>query len=162
MNSDNRHRLIDAVVSEGLPPDLRAQLLDRTLQLVRRRRRLQRGVRGLAALVVLLAVAAAGRHWKFSHIPLDQFSVTHTVVETRDSSPVQIVRTEPLTTLVRTAAFPEVSIVATVERVPYYQLLSDRELLALAAPFSPTLIRIGPAQQTLILAPDVAGPTSPH
>lgn len=163
MNPDNHQRLIDALVTEGLPPDLQARLLAGTLRQVRRRRRLRHGMRGLAALVILLIGTAAGSFWKRAHAPAwHPLAATHQVVATRDSSPVPTVRTQPLVPIVHTSAFPPVPVIATIPRLPVYQLLSDSELLALAAPFSPTLVRVGPHQQTLVLAPTPPDGPSPH
>jgi hypothetical protein len=157
---DDPHLLAD-VLGEGLSPDARSTLLHDTLRLARRRRVVRRARR--TSLVLAAAGCLALLSWQALRTTPSQPT---TLVVTSVPS-CETVRTAPLpvSTVVTTRAFVPVAVVhsargddvAVVETLPGrgFRLINDDELLALAAPQKPALMRTGPhAQELIFLAPN--------
>lgn len=142
--------LLDDVLADAMPLGFREELLARTLTSVRRRRRIRAVARAGMALTAVAVVAWVG--WRGSVSSPEK-------LESRPPA-CRVVVTEPLSAdaIVRTRAFaPELvvtssSFSATVRTLPgITRLIDDRELLALAGPYSGVLVRISPQEQRLVM-----------
>jgi hypothetical protein len=154
----DQNRLLADVLAEAKPPGFREALLDETLRLVGRRRRIHRFQRATAAIVV------AGLFVMFA------WQVLVTSKPTVRPSPRSyiLVRTAPLpgSAIVTTQAFSgdriltSVTSVAEVRTSPHRERLrtiDDDTLLSLVAPRPAALVRLGPHSAKLIfVTPDGA------
>lgn len=149
--SSDSNDLLDDVLAESVPSDFSTALLDETLRLARRRRR-WRAARPAAAVVVLLVVLGTSV-WRGS--------ISRGIISRPPAIGYEMVRTQmlPVDAIVSTLPFhPEwtvataasVDIVRTVPAMNSLRFLSDDELLALAAPRLPALVRTGTHSQELI------------
>lgn len=153
--------LLEDVLGDAMPPGFREKLLARTLTSVRRRRRTRAVARGGLALAAVAVIAWVG--WRTS---------VSTPAESESRAPAyRVVATEPLSAdaIVRTRAFaPEQVVVsssfsATVRTLlGITRLIDDRELLALAGPYSGVLVRISPQEQRLVMPGASADETAPR
>ena len=146
----DRDELLDDVLQESSPARFRVVLLADTLLYARRRRLQRRASRAVLAAVV----AGASGLFVWRHAPPgptpEATRATYAVVYTQPFSSAAIVTTR---------AFGDDRIVATVTTVIEVRtqrgagglrLVNDDELLALAAPRLPVLVRSGPDTQELI------------
>ena len=156
--SPKQNDLLEDVLAESVPADFRAGLLSETLVLVRRRRqwRQARRIMAVAALLLFISVSV-WRGWA-SRRPIETFPVNgYELVSTQALSSDAIVSTQPLRLEETIGTVASVEVVRTVPGMNRTQLVSDEELLALAAHRLPALVRTGAHTQTLIfLAPDRA------
>lgn len=137
--------------------DLREALLGETLRRVRRRRQLREAWRAVAVVAAL--GLAGGLVWR--QAPPRQPTVTVPMAP-RVSAGCEVVRTRefPLGLVVRTHPFlksqptaPLMSSVQIVRTTPgHYRVIDDDQLLALAAPMGPALVRLGPHSEELVFA----------
>lgn len=156
-----RDDLLADLLTESAPADFRVALLADTLRHVRRRRLKRRASR--AALATAMACAIGSLVWR--NAPREATSepilASHVVVHTLPFPPTAIVTTRPLGAERIVATFTSVGEVRTRPGAGSLRLLNDDELLALAAPRIPALVRTGPETQELIfLAP--AEPDAPR
>ena len=78
-------------------------------------------------------------------------SVNYDLVETKPLPPSSNVTTRPFSTERMVATFTSVGTVHTSSNPTELRIINDDELLALAAPRIPALVRTGPHSQELIL-----------
>jgi hypothetical protein len=137
--------------------DLREALLGDTLRRVRRRRHF-RQARGPVAVAAALALAA-GLVWRQAPprqptmaVPMaPRVAAGCEVVRTQEFPPGLVVRTKPfLPSRLMAQVVAGVQIVQTMPG--HYRLIDDDQLLALAAPMGPALVRIGPHSEELVFA----------
>jgi len=145
--------LLGDILAESEPPDFRAALLGETLRLARRRRlgrRVQRATAVasvMAALAFLLLQAPAPSPLA---LPAPPAPAPYALVRSEALPANTLVRTSPLGADRFVASFASVSTVHTPTTDRGFRLIDDDELLALAAPRSAALIRVGPSTQELI------------
>jgi hypothetical protein len=157
--SPDRDRLLADVMSEAAPSDFREALLDETLQLARRRRlgrRLRMTAAGLAALC-----ATGLLSWRAFQPRQDDPVWAASMCRTVRTQPLpgnEIVSSRPLGVNRLVSSTPTVVVVSTAISSGQVRFLTDDELLALLAPRTPALVRVGPHSQELIFAdPDDTG-----
>jgi hypothetical protein len=150
--SDPRHseRLLTDVLGEGVSTDFRTGLLNETLRLARRRRRVCQVRRVAVALAMVAALGIVVGHQSFVHWRSPRQHVKpYTLVRTRPLPPAAWVSTRPLSAarLVASATTQNIILTAVAgRRVP---IISDDELLALA-PKPAALVRFGPHSAELV------------
>jgi hypothetical protein len=153
--------LLAAVLAEAEPPDFRATLLDATLQLVRRRRRV-RQVRRAALIAAPLLVAGifAWRWTPSAAVPsapaaaglIPPVAASYALIHTRPLPVENITHTQALDPSNRVTSLATVAIMHTPPDDRTVRIIGDEELLALAAPRPAALIRVGPQAQELVFA----------
>jgi hypothetical protein len=143
--------LLDAVLAESAPVDFRATLLGETLHLVRQRRQWRRARRTVAVLAMLsLLGAGVWRSWP-AHQPSRRPPATgYEIVRTQPLPVGSIVSSRPFGLERMVATFASVGVVRTRPAREHLHVIDDVELLALAAPRLPALVRTGPHTQELI------------
>ena len=149
-----RDDLLADLLTESAPTDFRAALLTETLRQARRRRWKRRASR--AALVAAMACAIGLFVWRKA--PHDAVSIppraSYVIVRTRPLPPTAIVSTGRFSAERIVSTFTSIGEVRTRPGAGSLRIINDDELLALAAPRIPALIRTGPHTQELIfLAP---------
>jgi hypothetical protein len=155
-------RLLADVLEEAAPPDFRAELLDRTLKQVRRRRHLRQWNQGLLAAAFIATLGFLV--WK-TRAPKDTNQgapgETLEIVTSQPLSPAMIVRSSP--GLVKPISSSG-SALAIIETGPFsdgFRELSDEELLAFTAGKPSVLVRQGPHQAELLIVDSAAEVVSP-
>ena len=141
--------LLDDVLAESAPADFRDALIIGTLRHVRHRRWTRRA--GRAALA---AAACAIGLLVWRTVPRNATTVSTatgcTVVRTQPFPAGAIVSTRPFGPERVVATFASVGVVRTRLDAGNLRVINDDELLALAAPRLPALVRTGPHTQELI------------
>jgi hypothetical protein len=161
MNRKTDNELLDDVLAEAVPADFREALLDETLRVVRRRRRLRRarnvaGVFIALALLGLLALQKTSRPPSIAIAPTPKAAEKgYTIISTQPLSAGSVISTHP------TSVIPFVTSTATVAVIEttsgQFHLINDRQLLALVAAHPAVLVRTGPHTEQLVFAnPDDA------
>ena len=157
--ASDRETLLNDILSERDPVDLRDALLSRTLHHVRRRRIFHRVRR---ASSVLAAAAALGfLVWRLA-LPNapgpQQPGRPYALVRTQPLPASALVKTQPLVpaSLVASIASPKIVIIATHLQDPFYREIDDAELLALAGTNAAVLVRLGPHSAELVFASGVS------
>src|SRR5882724_2340827 len=155
-------RLLADVFEETAPPDFRAELLDRTLQQVRRRRHLHQWNQGLlaAAFITILGFLV----WK-TRAPKDTNQgapgETLEIVTSQPLNPAMIVQSSPgLVEMISSSP----SALVVVETSPFgdgFRELNDEGLLAFTAGKPSVLVRQGPHQAELLIVDSAAEVFSP-
>lgn len=155
-------RLLADVLEEAVPPDFRADLLDRTLKQVRRRRHLRQWNHGVLAVALIATVGFL--LWKTS-VPKDANQGAPgealEIVTSQPLSPAMIVQSSP--GMVRMIS-SSLSTLAVIETSPFgdgYRELNDEELLAFTAGKPSVLVRQGPHQAELLIVDSGAEVVSP-
>lgn len=155
MNRPPEHDdLLDDLLAESAPADFRDALLADTLRQVRRRRWTRRASR--AGLAVAAACVAGLLMWRSAprHAPADSSVAACPVVHTQPLPPGAMVSTRPPGAVRIIATFSSVGVVHTRPGAGNLNVINDDDLLALAAPHQPALVRTGPhTQQLILLAP---------
>ena len=155
-------RLLADVLEEAAPPDFRAELLDRTLKHVRRRRHLRQWNQGLLAAALISTVGFFA--WK-----------SRTPNGTNQGVPIEtleIVASQPLSPSMRVQSSPGTvkmissspSALVVIETSPFgdgFRELNDEELLAFTAGKPSVLVRRGPHQAELLFVDSAAEGVSP-
>lgn len=147
---DHDH-LLDAVLAESAPADFHTALLGETLRLARRRRR-GRLARRTTAGLALLAVLGAGI-WRasISRSPAARETAMGCEMVGTQALPIDaIVSTRPFGLERTVTTFASIDVVQTMPALDNLRFVSDDELLALAAPRLPVLVRTGRHTQKLI------------
>ncbi|MCL5097805.1 MAG: hypothetical protein M1608_09840 [Candidatus Omnitrophica bacterium] len=151
-------RLLDDVLSEPMAEDFRRAMFEKTLRLVRRRRRWRQTQSVAALLVVLGLVTLLIRQQDFTQPPV---SPARAPVASSTESSYKLVRTQPLpaSAIVRTHPLPAARFLASSNAANVlhtttgsYHLINDDELLALVAPYPAALVRTGPHTEELVFA----------
>lgn len=156
--NDRPESLLDDVLTEAAPPDLRETMLNETLRLVRRHRR-RRQTRRVTALVIALGLCGIfvwQKNTPRGPAALAPVSAVKAVgknyilVGTQPLPVGDIVTTQPLTSYKLVASAAAVEMVQT--RSGDYRAINDEELLALVALHPAVLIRTGPHSEELVFA----------
>jgi len=147
----NNERLLADVLAEGSDSSFREALLGETLHLVRRQRRfrkIRRATSGMAMLAALLLLV-----WRFvpspSNIPTSP-AKAYMLVRTQPMASGAIVETKPFSYLITSSS--TVDIIVTSAAAHDFRFVDDEQLLDLAAPLSPILVRRGPHTAELVFA----------
>ena len=148
--------LIDDVLAESAPAEFRAAVLGETLRLARHRRWRRRA--GRAAIVAAVACLVGTVVWRSAPRGVTAASLVARCeqVSTRPLAAEAVVSTrafDPARVISTTAT---VVVVSTTPAADAFHLIGDQELLALAAPRTAALVRVGPEAQELIFI-DLAG-----
>jgi hypothetical protein len=144
--------LLDDVLSDAAPPGFRAELLDATLQHVRRRKHLRHWNRGLAVVAVMLA-AISFALWRTSSPdtqPVLSGKPDLIVVRSRPLDPSRIVTTTPGTVAVVSSSPSTFALVKTGSAEHLFREIDDEQLLALLQGKPAALVRHGPNEVELI------------
>jgi len=146
-HSDQK-QLLNDVLSES--EDFREAMLGETLRHVRSRRRTRRLWRVSPVLLVGALLA-----WHFIPTsPVAEKPAQRSVVITATAplDPAAVIHTQPLAAKLTVSSTPCVYVVHTKANGEGFRLISDGELMALAAPRPTVLMRLGPDSQMLIFA----------
>ncbi len=145
MNLPNNHeheRLLDEVLSAGLPENFRDALLGRSLQLARRRRRARQASRAASALVLIAAVAMfVWRTLPPPEVAPEVASVPIRVVRTAPLHATELVTTHPLAADHLVATVMTTSITTTSPTHGQFRVIDDRELIGYVGPRPVALVR---------------------
>lgn len=155
-------RLLADVLEEAAPPDFRAELLDRTLGQVRRRRHLHQWNQGLLAAAFIASIGFLV--WK-SHAPKDANhgapGETLEIVTSQPLSPAMIVQSAPGSVRMISSSASTLAVIATSPFGDGYRELNDEELLAFTAGKPSVLVRQGPHQAELLIVDSAVEVVSP-
>jgi len=155
-------RLLADVLEEASPPDFRAELLDRTLQQVRRRRHLRQWNQGLMAAAFITTLGFLV--WK-SRAPKDTNQGTPgetlEIVTSQPLSPAMIVQSSPGLVEMISSSPSALAIIETSLFGDGFRELNDEELLAFTAGRPSVLVRQGPHQAELLIVDSTAEVVSP-
>ena len=147
----NHNPLLDDVLTEGVSPEFRDELLERTLHQVRRRKRVRQLNQGLLTVAlsfgVLLAVWKAyfpSSHSAKSGLPeLD-------VVTSQPVAPSMIVETGIGAVILISSSDAHLAVVHSQFREGLFQEIDDQQLLALLAGRPAALVRESPGRAELL------------
>jgi hypothetical protein len=155
----DRLNLLDEILAEGEPSDLREAVLAGTLREVKRRRTRQRVRHSAAVLAAGLVLGAfvwmAVRPTTIESLPPPAYAL----VETQPLSVDRIVHTGGLGMDLRGLSPGSVVLIRTVPGG--YRTIDDAQLLRLLAPRPAILVGIGPNLELLVLASDSGGTIKP-
>jgi hypothetical protein len=158
MNRKTDNELLDDVLAEAAPANFREALLDETLRIVRRRRRLRqvRNVVGMLIFMGFLGVFVRQQMLKkpssiaIAPQPTKPVEKGYTVIHSQPLSASDVITTHP------PGAIPLITSAATVEIVEttpgQFRLINDQQLLALVAAHPAVLVRTGPNSEQLVFA----------
>ena len=147
----DHEELLTDVLAEDAPLHWRASLLEETLRLAGRKRRVRHLRRGAATLAMLVVVGAM--LWRIlptARAPRAIEPASYVTVRTQPLAAEAIVRTRSFPTQLVVASQPCVSVVRTRDNVLPIRLLNDQELLAMVDSRSAVLVRRGPDSAELI------------
>jgi hypothetical protein len=145
-------RLLADVLAESAPADFRAQLLDLTLQNVRRRKRARYLRQGLFAVAVIVVFGVlALRNHSPAKTPARPPLETLAIVNSQPLSPAMIIATRPGALAQTTSSASEVSVVATSPLQPGFREINDTELMAMTGGRPAVLVRQGPQAAELFI-----------
>jgi len=146
----HKERLLADVLGEGLSADFRTGLLDETLRLARRRRRV-RQLRGVASALAVLAALGVLVWLRIppGRAPAGLPAKPYTLVRTQPLPPAAWVETVPLPASSIVASVETGHIVLTAEAGVRVRDLTDDELLAMV-PKPAALVRFGPHSAELV------------
>jgi hypothetical protein len=162
MNRKADNELLDDVLAEAAPENLRETMLGETLRFVRRRRRFRqtRNMTGIFIALALLGIFIWQRD--LSRKPIAAVPSTPKLIE----KSYTLVRTRPLPSneIVATHSLPGEQFFSSAQAVEIVQtttgnfrVIDDEELLALVASHPAILVRTGPQSEKLVFAnPDDA------
>ena len=147
----DRETLLRDVLSEGAGSGYREALLGETLRLVRRRRRFRQARRGASLLVICAGLTLLIWHDRTHLAPVRSLAKAgYVVVSTEPLTEANIVRSSPSSVARIVTSEPPSNTVTTIDATPPVREVQDDELLALAAPRSVVLVRIGPHDAELV------------
>ncbi len=157
MNRKTDNELLDDVLAEAAPANFREALLDETLRVVRRRRRLRhaRNVTGMLAILCLLGIFVWQKNLKTTSIaivpqPPQPIEKGYTLIRTQPLSAGDVITTHPSGTM---PFITSAATVAIVETTPgQFRLINDQQLLALVAAHPAILVRTSPNSEQLVFA----------
>ena len=146
----DQERLLEDMIDESLPDDLRESILQHTLHAIRRRRRYRHAYKSIGALAATLVVGFAFFAVSRKNSLIEPVKPAYEIVRTSAFPPAAIVSSKPLRAdQIATATFA-VNEIRTRKDARDYRSLTDDELLALVASRSGLLVRVGPMEQKLI------------
>lgn len=156
MNRKTDNELLDDVLAEAAPAGFREALLDETLRVVRRRRRIRhaRNIGGVFVVLVLIGAFVFHRALKSPSIAVAPVPKTveksYTLVRTQPFSVGSIITTRPLASVSFETSTASVIIVATAPG--NFRPIDDQQLLTLVAAHPAVLVRTGPHSEQLVFA----------
>ncbi len=145
-----QHSLLDYVLTEAAPADFERALLDGTLCAVRRRRRMRRWSRGLAAVGVFATIALAVWNALLPTTPVKLFRPGLHIVSSQPLPASMVVGTKPGSVVIVTSSPTTFVLVETGAIKDPFQEINDEQLLALAGERPVALVRQGPHQAELL------------
>jgi len=161
MNRKTDNELLDDVLAEAAPAGFRGALLDKTLRVVRLRRRIRRarnavGVFVAVALLGLLVLQKTSRPHSIVIAPTPKpVEKSYALISTRPLSAGSIVTTRPLAAVTFETSTASVVVIETTPG--NFRPINDQQLLALVAAHPAVLVRTGPHSEQLVFAnPDDA------
>ncbi|MDB6066914.1 MAG: hypothetical protein JWR26_3122 [Pedosphaera sp.] len=155
-NESDPERLLNDILADAVPPDFRAELLDRTLNSVRRRRRQRQWGQGLLAATIILG--ASFMLWR-TNVPKHSSESGQpsaigdlSMVSSSPLKPSMLVESAPgsvqiVSSFNSTAAM----LVETGVSDPSLQLLNDQELLAFMGGKPAIIVRESPRHAELLV-----------
>ncbi|HTR40796.1 MAG TPA: hypothetical protein VMH87_04210 [Pseudomonadales bacterium] len=156
MNRKTDNELLDDVLAEAAPASFREALLDQTLRVVRRRRRLRhaRNIVGVFVTLALLGLVLRPTSRPPSvaidrpiPIPAEK---SYTLISTRPLPAGSIIATLSPNTVAFITSSPTVAVVETTSG--HFRVINDQQLLALVAAHPAVLVRTGPHSEQLVFA----------
>jgi hypothetical protein len=151
MNRKESEQLLEDVLGGAAPEEYRSKLLDQTLRQVRRRHRVRRWNRGLAATAGLILVSVAC--WKMlspdSRL-IEGRVPALVVIHSRPLDSSMVVETKPGTVSVVVSSDSTFALVETGRSRREFREIDDEGLLALMHGKPVALVRHGPNQAELI------------
>jgi hypothetical protein len=151
MNRKDTQQLLDDVLGDAAPEDFRAGLLDQTLRQVRRRRRVRRWNRSIAAAAGLIVVSLT--LWKMispGSKLMEQRVPALVVIHSRPLDSSMVVETEPGAVNLVVSSASNLALVETGRRRSQFREIDDEGLLAFMQGKPVALVRHGPNQAELI------------
>jgi hypothetical protein len=144
--------LLSDILADADAGQAREALLRHTLRLARRRRVFRQARRaGGTLLVAAVAVLVLGRA-AAPRLPSREPPFACPLVQTQPLPPSAIVISQPLSAGSLVFSTSAAAVVSTAAEPHDFEEIGDSALLALAAPSSPVLVRLGPHTAELILA----------
>ena len=151
MNRKDSQQLLKDVLGDAAPEKFRAALLDQTLRQVRRRRRVRRWNRSLAAAAGLILVSLTC--WKILQ-PASELVESRVpslvVIHSRPLDPSMVIETKPGAVRVVVSSASTFALVETGRSRNQFREIDDEGLLALLQGKPVALVRHGPNQAELI------------
>jgi hypothetical protein len=154
MSQSRNKPLLSDVLAEDSDSEFRAALLDQTLHMVRRKRRIRKARNAVYASLMIAAVALASFHFLFSKPPISKrFEPSYLLVTTEPLPVNAALSTTQDRSVAVISSLPAVEIdtVATSQNTGVLRQLDDDELLALL-PSPALLVRRGPHLAELVFA----------
>jgi len=154
----NPDPLLDDVLTEGVSPEFRNELLERTLRQVRRRKRIRQFNQTLLAstLSVGLLLMVWKAYFPSSHSAKSELPALD-VVTSHPVAPSMIVGTELGAVSLISSSDADLAVVRSQFEEGLFQEINDQELLALLAGRPAALVREAPGRaELLFLDPDDA------
>jgi len=145
-----QHSLLNDVLAEDARAELEHSLLDGTLRAVRRRRRMRRWSRGLAAVGVFATIALAVWNALLPTTPVKLFRPGLHIVSSQPLPASMVVGTKPGSVVIVTSSPTTFVLVETGAIKDPFQEINDEQLLALAGERPVALVRQGPHQAELL------------
>jgi hypothetical protein len=157
MNRKTDNELLDDVLAEAAPANFREALLDETLRVVRRRRRIRqvRNVVGMLIILGFLGIFVRQQTLRKPSIaiapqPARPVEKGYTLLHTQPLLAAAVITTHPSGTM---PFITSAATVAIVETTPgQFRLINDQQLLALVAAHPAVLVRTGPNSEQLVFA----------
>jgi hypothetical protein len=151
MNRKESQELLDDVLGDAAPEEFRTMLLDQTLRQVRRRRRVRRWNRGLAAAagLILVSLACWKMLWPDTRL-LEQRVPALVVIHSRPLDPSMVIETKPGAVSIVVSSASTFALVETGRSRSQFREIDDEGLLALLQGKPVALVRRGPNQAELI------------
>jgi len=144
--------LLSDVLAEDSNADFREALLDQTLRVVRRKRRIRKVRRGAYASLMVVALALISFHFFISKPPASKrLEPSYALVVTQPFPASAVLATSRDHSVATISTSPTVEWIATAESSPILHQLDDDELLALL-PSPALLVRRGPHIAELVFA----------
>ncbi|HET7624540.1 MAG TPA: hypothetical protein VFM25_04685 [Verrucomicrobiae bacterium] len=146
--------LSDDVLGETATAEFRAAVLDKTLRVASRRKRIRQATRTIGSLAVILAIAVfalkLNRPTPVANKLSEPRDTTPTIVRSHPLNPAQIVVTQPNSVRIVTSSESGFAWIETEASGRDYTEINDQELLALLGNKPVALIHQGPDQAELI------------
>jgi hypothetical protein len=144
-------QLLDDVLGDAAPEEFRAGLLNQTLRQVRRRRRVRRWNRSLAAAtgLILVSLTCWKMLWPGSRV-IEQRVPALVVIHSRPLDSSMVVETKPGTVSVVVSSASTFALVETGRSRSQFREIDDEGLLSLLNGKPVALVRHGPNRAELI------------
>jgi hypothetical protein len=151
MNRKESQELLEDVLGDAAPEDFRSRLLDQTLRQVRRRRRVRRWNRGLAAAagLILVSLACWKMLWPGSRL-VEPSVPALVVIHSRPLDSSMVVETKPGAVNVVVSSASTFALVETGRSRSQVREIDDEGLLKLMQGKPVLLVRHGPNHAELI------------